>query len=150
MSRNVYFYYIKSTFFDIITNAFKSYDSKKTNSISFECPSRWVQNTRRTDFQLFQGLSHNLFFKTCVFTRKVAWQPLIKQHSWAWHILMPTSRAKRWGIICLCSLSGSLSNPLQSEIVEGVYEELRDRVYVLNFFNFEHFFIELQGAAYWG
>ena len=62
MSRNAYFYYIKSTFFDKITNYFKSYNSTKTNNTSFECPSKWFQSTRRTDLQLFLGLSRNLFF----------------------------------------------------------------------------------------
>ena len=66
----------------------------------------------------------------CFFIRKVAWQPLIELHSCAWHILMPTSRAKSWGIICLFSLTDFLSNPLQNEIAEGVYAELWDRVYI--------------------
>ena len=70
MSRNAYFYYMKSTFFDIITYHFNSYDSRKTNNSSFECPSKSVQNTRRTDLQLFQGLSCNLSFKKCVFYQK--------------------------------------------------------------------------------
>ena len=70
MSRNVYFYYIKSTFFDIITNYFKSYDSRKTNNTSFECHSRWHQSTRRTALQLIQGLSRNLSFKKCIFYKK--------------------------------------------------------------------------------
>ena len=61
----------------------------------------------------FRGCQATSPLKSVFFTRKVAWQPLIKLHGWAWHILMPTSRAKKWGIICLCSLSGSLSNPLQ-------------------------------------
>ena len=56
---------IKSTFFDTMTYYFQCYHSRKTNNTSFECPSRWVQNTRRTDLQLFQGLSGNLSFKKC-------------------------------------------------------------------------------------
>ena len=67
VARNVHFYYIKSTFFDIITSISRTNKSRKTTNTSFECPSRWVQNTRRTDLQLFQGLSRNLSFKKCVF-----------------------------------------------------------------------------------
>ena len=78
----------------------------------------------------FRGCHATSPLKSVFFTRKVEWQLLIELHSWAWHILRPTSRAKRWGIICLCSYSGSLSNPLRSKIAEGVYEELRDRVYL--------------------
>ena len=63
-----------------------------------------------------------------VFSRQ-GWS-LIELHSWVWHIFMPTLRAKKWDIICLCSLSGSLSNLLKRETAERVYEELRDRVYV--------------------
>ena len=67
MSKNVHFYYIKSTFFDIITYIFRSYDCRQTNNNSFECPSKCLQNTRRTTFLLYQGLSNNLFFKQCIF-----------------------------------------------------------------------------------
>ena len=72
--------------------------------------------------------------KSVLFRRKVAWQLLIELHNCTWHIIEPISRAAKWGIICLYSLSGSLSNPLQSEIAEGVYEELRDRVYIQQFY----------------
>ena len=74
-----------------------------TNNISFECPSQWFQNARRTALQLFQGLSRNLFLKSVFFTGKVVWQSLIEPHSWVWDILKPTSRAKKWGIISSCS-----------------------------------------------
>ena len=70
MSKNVHFHYIKPTILDITTFIFKIYDSRKTNNTSFECPSRWVQNTRRTDLQLFQGLSRNLSLKKCIFYQK--------------------------------------------------------------------------------
>ena len=53
-------------------------NSRKTNNTSFECPNWLAQNTRRTDLQLFQGLSSNLFFKKCTFSRKVARQSLIE------------------------------------------------------------------------
>ena len=71
----LYFYCIKSTFFDIITYYFKSYDSRKTNNTLIECPSRWVQNTRRIDLQLFQGLSRNLSFKNCVLLERLRDNP---------------------------------------------------------------------------
>ena len=61
------FYFINSTFFDITTYIFKSYDCRKTNNTSFECPSLWNKNTRRTALHLFQGLSRNLSFKKCIF-----------------------------------------------------------------------------------
>ena len=60
----------------------------------------------------FRGCHTTSPLKSVFFTRKVAWQLLIELHSWAWHILTPTSRAKKWGIICLRSSSGSDSNCL--------------------------------------
>ena len=87
-------------------------------------------------YRSIRGCHTTFLVKNTLFKEEVAWQPLIELYSLAWHILTPTSRAKRWGIICLCSLSNSLSNPLQSEIAEGVYEELRDRVYLLRLDNF--------------
>ena len=71
ISKNVHFYYIKSTFFDISTNISRSYDSRKTNNTSFKCPSWWLQNTNRTALQLSQGLSRNLFLKKYIFYKKV-------------------------------------------------------------------------------
>ena len=50
--------------------------------------------------------------KSVFFTRKVAWSSLIELHGCSWNILEPTSRGLKWGIICLCSISGFLSNPL--------------------------------------
>ena len=76
----------------------------------------------------FWGCHATSPLKSVFFTRKVAWQSLIELQSWALDIISPTSRAKKWDIICFCSLSGSLSNPLESQIAERVYEELRDRV----------------------
>ena len=73
--------------------------------------------------------------KSVFFTRKVAWQHLIKLHSWAWDILTPTSRAKKWGIIFLCTSSGSHSNLLQSQKWKWAYHQLQYRVYIpTNFF----------------
>ena len=69
MSRNVSFYFIKSTFLDITTFFFKSYDNRKTSNTSFVYPSSWFQNTKRTALQLSQ-LSCNLFFKKCTFYKK--------------------------------------------------------------------------------
>ena len=46
--------------------------------------------------------------KSIFFRRKVAWQPLMELHSWAWDILKPTSRATKWSIICFYSLTVSL------------------------------------------
>ena len=68
--------------------------------------------------------------KSVFFTRKVAWQSLIEVHSWAWDILTPTSRAKKWGIICSCSSSGSHLNCLKSKKWKWAYHQLRYRVYV--------------------
>ena len=65
--KKCWFYIVKVDFLDIITYFFKSYNSRKTNNTSIECSSGWVQNTRRTDLQFFQGLSSNLFVKKCVF-----------------------------------------------------------------------------------
>ena len=121
--------YIKSIFFDTITFYFKSYDSRKTNNTSFDYPIRWVQNTRRTIYSSFRGCHATSPLKSVFFTRKVAWQPLIELHNWDWHLLTPISRAKKWGIICLCNLNGSLSNPLQSKISEGVGEDSRNALY---------------------
>ena len=70
MSKNVHFYYIKSTFFDIPPNFSTTNNGRMTNNTSFECSSRWVQNTRRTALQLSQGLSRNLIFKKCIFYKK--------------------------------------------------------------------------------
>ena len=70
MSKNIHFRYIRLTFLDIITYHFQSYDSTKTNNTSYECPSEWFQNSGRTAFQLFQGLSRNLFFRKCIFYKK--------------------------------------------------------------------------------
>ena len=67
MSESADFHYIKSILFDITLDFSTTYDGKKTNNTSFECPSQWFQNTKRTALQLFQGLSHNLSFKKCIF-----------------------------------------------------------------------------------
>ena len=45
----------------------RTHDGKITNNMSFEGPSRWLQNTTRSDLLLFQGLSRNLSFKKCIF-----------------------------------------------------------------------------------
>ena len=60
----------------------------------------------------FKGCHATFSLKSVFFTRKVGWQSLIKLQSWAWDILSPTSRAKKWGIICLRNSSGSHSNLL--------------------------------------
>ena len=69
--------------------------------------------------------------KSVLFRRKVLWQLLIELHSCTWHILEPTSRATKWDIICLRSLSGSLSNPLRLKLGKVGVEQIRNRVYVL-------------------
>ena len=51
-----------------------------------------------------EGCHATSSLKSVFFRRKVAWQPLIELHSWAWSILKATSRATKWGIICFCSL----------------------------------------------
>ena len=48
MSKSVNFHYIKSTLFDITLDFSTMDDGRKTNSTSFKCPTRWLQNTRRT------------------------------------------------------------------------------------------------------
>ena len=78
----------------------------------------------------FRGCHATSPLKVCFFTRKVSWQPLIELHSWAWHILTPTSRAKNLGIICLCSLSGSYTNLLQSKICRVACALNCNRVYM--------------------
>ena len=60
----------------------------------------------------FRGCHATSSLESVFFTRKVAWSSLIELHSCSWHILTPTSRAKKWGIICLCSSSDSHSNCL--------------------------------------
>ena len=60
----------KINIFDITTYICRSYDCTQTNNTSFECPSKCLQNTRRTAFLLYQGLSRNLFFKKCTFQEK--------------------------------------------------------------------------------
>ena len=70
MSKNVHFHCIKLTFFDITLYFSTTNDGRKTNNTSYECPTWWYQNTRRTAFQLYQGLSCNLFFRKCVFHKK--------------------------------------------------------------------------------
>ena len=101
MSRNVHFYYTKSTFFDISTYISRSYGSRKTNNTSFECPCRWLSNTRRTAFLLYQRLSS---LKSIFFRRKVVWQPLIEQESCSSSIFYPSTRAFKWGIFCLSTV----------------------------------------------
>ena len=66
----------------------------------------------------FRGCHPTSSLKSIFFTRKVAWSSLIELRSWAWDILSLTSRAKKWSIICLRSLSDSLSNPLFTKKVE--------------------------------
>ena len=68
--------------------------------------------------------------KRVLFRRKVLWQPLIELYSCTWNILEPTSRATKWDIICLCSLSNSLSNPLRLKIGKVGVEQIRNRVYI--------------------
>ena len=55
----------------------------------------------------FGGCHATSSLDSVFFTRKVAWSSLIELHSSSWHILAPTSRAFKWGIICLSSISGS-------------------------------------------
>ena len=88
-------------------------------------------------WSLFRGCHATSPLKSVFFTRKVAWQSLIEVHSWAWDILTPTSRAKKWGIICSCSSSGSHLNCLKSKKWKWAYHQLRYRVYIRNF-QFNH------------
>ena len=75
--------------------------------------------------------------KSVLFRRKVVWQPLIELYCCTWHILEPTSRAAKWGIICFPSLSGSLSNPLRLKTGKVGVEQNRNTVYVpFNYFAF--------------
>ena len=69
--------------------------------------------------------------KSVLFRRKVVWQPLIELYCCTWHILEPTSRATKWGIICFPSLSGSLSNPLRLKMGKVGVEQNRNTVYEL-------------------
>ena len=71
--------------------------------------------------------------KSVLFRRKVVWQPLIELYCCTWHILEPTSRATKWGIICFPSLSGSLSNPLRLKLGKVGVEQIRNRVYFTEF-----------------
>ena len=73
-----------------------------------------------------------------LFRRKVVWQPQIELYSCTWHILEPTSRATKWDIICLHSLSGFLYNPLRLKLGKVGVEQICNRVYfiiyILHFF----------------
>ena len=71
----------------------------------------------------FMGCHATFLLKKILFKEEVAWQPLIEVHSWHSDILKPTSRATKWSIICFCTLSGSLSNPLQRKSAKGVGED---------------------------
>ena len=91
MSRNVHFYYIELTFFDITTFFFKSYERQTILHLN-----ALVGGSKILEEQLsssFRGCHTTSPLKSVFFTRKVAWQPLIELQSWAWDILCPTSRA---------------------------------------------------------
>ena len=68
--------------------------------------------------------------KSVFFTRKVAWSSLIELHGCSWNILKPTSKAKKWGIICLSSISGSLSNLLFTKCSNPLNQYIRSAVYL--------------------
>ena len=74
--------------------------------------------------------------KSVLFRRKLLWQLLIELHSCTWHILEPTSRATKWDIICLRSLTDSLSNPLRLKMGKVGVEQIRNRVYKYCFHHF--------------
>ena len=78
----------------------------------------------------FRGCHATSSSKSVFFTRKVVWSSLIELHSWPWDILSLTSWAKKWGIICLCSSSGSLSNPLFTKYSNPPYGYIWAVVYV--------------------
>ena len=103
MSKSVYFYYTKSTFFDIITYCFKSYDSRKTNNTSIELAS----GSKIIEEQLcisFRGCHATSPLKIVFLTRKVVWQPLKELQSCSSSILVPPTRAFKWGIVCLSTI----------------------------------------------
>ena len=62
----------------------------------------------------FHYIKLTLFAITLNFspTRKVVLLSLIKLYGYSWYILKTTSRGLKWVIICLSSISGSLSNLL--------------------------------------
>ena len=125
LSRYVHFYYIKSTFFDI-SSKFSRVMIVERQTIPHL--NALVGGTKILEEQLwssFRGCHATAPLNSVFFTRKVAWQSLIEVHSWAWDILTPTSRAKKWGIICSCSSSGSHSNCLQSKKWKWAYHQLR-------------------------
>ena len=75
--------------------------------------------------------------KSVFFTRKVAWSSLIKLHGCSWNILKPTSRAFKWSIICLSSISGSHSNPLFTKYSNPADEYIWASVYHIHHFDHE-------------
>ena len=77
----------------------------------------------------FRGCHATSSLKSVIFTRKVAWSSLIELQSCSWHILTPTSRPFKWGIICLSSISGSLSNSLFTKYSNPPNQYIRSAVY---------------------
>ena len=69
----------------------------------------------------FRGCQATSFLECVFFTRKVAWSSLIELHSCSWHILTPTSRTKKWGIICLRSSIGSRLSTIKQKVEMGVW-----------------------------
>ena len=104
MSRNAYFYYIKSTFFDIITYYFKSYDSTKTNNTSFECPVSGPKILEEHICSSFWNCHATFLVKKTLFKGEVAWQPLKVLQICSSSILDPPTRAFKWGIVCLSTI----------------------------------------------
>ena len=77
----------------------------------------------------FRGCHTTSSLKSVFFTRKVAWSSLIKLHGCSWDILEPTSRPLKWVIICLSSISGSLSNQLFTKYSNPLNQYIRSAVY---------------------
>ena len=80
----------------------------------------------------FRGSHATSSLNSVFFTRKVVWLSLIKLQSCSLHILTLTSRAFKWGIICLSSISGSHSNPLFTKYSNPSDEYIWAAVYVSN------------------
>ena len=72
----------------------------------------WLKISQAQLCSSIRGCHANFLVKNTLFKGEVAWQSLKELQSWAWDILSLTSRAKKWGIICLRSSSGSHSNLL--------------------------------------
>ena len=76
-----------------------------------------------------RGCHATTSLKSVFFRRNVAWSSLIELHGCSLEILEPTFRGLKWGIICLSSTSGSLSNPLFTKYSNPLVRYFRSVVY---------------------